>query len=220
MLARELIKDVIPPLRTSDTGLKALSWMEEFRVSHLPIVNNIKFLGLISYDDILSLNAPAEPLGNHTLSLNRPFVFENQNIYDVVKLVSRLGLTLTPVLSADEQYLGVITLPDLVSNFAAIESVQDPGGIIVLELNKNDYVLSEIAHIIESNDAKILSTFITSNPDSTKLELTLKINKIDLSRIIASFNRYNYVVKATYHESEHDIDLQERFDSFMNYLNI
>lgn len=220
MLARELIKDVVPPLRTSDTGLKALSWMEEFRVSHLPIVNNIKFLGLISYDDILSLNAPSEPLGNHALSLNRPFVYENQNIYDVVKLVSRLNLTLTPVLSADEQYLGVITLPDLVSNFASIESVHDPGGIIILELNKNDYVLSEIAHIIESNDAKILSTFITSQPDSNKIELTLKINKIDLSRIIASFNRYNYVVKATYHESEHDADLQERFDSFMNYLNI
>jgi CBS domain-containing protein len=159
-------------------------------------------------------------LGNHSLSLSKPFVFENQSIYDVVRLVSRLNLTLTPVLRADEQYLGVITLPDLVSNFAAIESVQDPGGMIVLELNKNDYVLSEITHIIESNDAKILSTFITSHPDSTKLELTLKINKIDLSRIMASFNRYNYNIKATYHESEHDIDLQERFDSFMNYLNI
>ncbi|MGI8893446.1 MAG: CBS domain-containing protein [Bacteroidia bacterium] len=220
MLAHELIKDVIPPLKTSDTGLKALSWMEEFRVSHLPIVNNVKFLGLLSYDDILSLNAPSEPLGNHALSLDRPFVFDNQNIYDVVKLVSRLDLTLIPVLSQDEHFLGVITLPDLVSNFAAIESVHDPGGIIVLELNKNDYVLSEIAHIIETNDAKILSSFITSNPDSTKLELTIKINKIDLSRIIASFNRYNYVVKATYHESEHDTDLQERFDSFMNYLNI
>ncbi|MGI8894013.1 MAG: CBS domain-containing protein [Bacteroidia bacterium] len=220
MLARELIKDVIPPLRTSDTGLKALSWMEEFRVSHLPIVNNVKFLGLISYDDILSLNSPSEPLGNHSLSLDRPFVFDHQNIYDVVKLVSKLDLTLIPVLLSDEQYLGVITLPDLVTNFAAIESVHDPGGIIVLELNKNDYVLSEIAHIIESNDAKILSTFITSNPDSSKLELTLKINKIDLSRITASFNRYNYEIKATYHESEHDTDLQDRYDSFMNYLNI
>jgi acetoin utilization protein AcuB len=220
MLARELIKDVIPPLRTSDTGLKALSWMEEFRVSHLPIVNNIKFLGLISYEDILNLNAPSDPLGNHPLSLDRPFVYENQNIYDVVKLVSRHDLTLIPVLTKDEQYLGVISLPDIVSNFAAIESVQDPGGIIVLELNKNDYVLSEIAHIIETNDAKILSTFITSRQDSQKLELTLKINKIDLSRIIASFNRYNYIVKATYHESEHEADLQERFDSFMNYLNI
>ena len=220
MLAKELIKDVVPPLRTSDTGLKALSWMEEFRVSHLPIVNNIKFLGLISYDDILSLNAPSEPLGNHSLSLSRPFVYESQNIYDVIKIVSKLGLTLTPVLSADEQYLGVITLPDLVGNFAAIEAVHDPGGIIVLELNKNDYVLSEIAHIIEGNDARILSTFITSRPDSNKLELTIKVNKMDLSRIIASFNRYNYVVKATYHESEHEADLQERFDSFMNYLNI
>ena len=52
MLARELVSDIISPLHTSDTAQKALSWMEIYKVSHLPIVNEKKFLGLISESDI------------------------------------------------------------------------------------------------------------------------------------------------------------------------
>jgi acetoin utilization protein AcuB len=220
MIARDLIKDIIPPLKTSDTGLKALSWMEEFRVSHLPIVNNVHFLGLISDDDILNLNAPEEALGNHSLSLLRPYINQGQHIYEVVKLITTLKLTIVPVLNDENHYLGLITLPDLVASFAHSLTVMEPGGVVILELNANDYSMSEIANLVESNDAKILSSYINSHPDSTKLELTLKINKMDLSRIMATFYRYNYSVKASFHQSEFTDDLQSRYDSFMNYLNM
>lgn len=220
MLARDLIKDLIPPLKTSDTGLKALSWMEEFKVTHLPIVNKEDFLGLISEEDILGLNSPEEPIGNHPLSLIRPFVTEDQHVYEVIKIVTRLKLSLVPVLSVKDQYLGVITIPDLMESFATLTAVNNPGGIIILELNINDYSLSEIAQIVEGDDAKILSLYVSPHPDSTKMEVTLKINKTDLTRILASFYRYEYQVKASYHESEFKEDMQDRFDSFMNYLNI
>ncbi len=220
MLARDLIKDLIPPLKTSDTGLKALSWMEEFKVTHLPIVNKEDFLGLISEEDILALNTPEEPIGNHTLSLIRPFIYEDKHIYEVIKIVTRLQLTLMPVLSVKEQYLGVITIPDLIASFAVLIAVDNPGGIIILELNMNDYSLSEIAQIVESEDASILSLYVSPQHHSTRMEVIIKVNKIDLTRIIASFNRYEYQVKATYHESEFNEDMQDRFDSFMNYLNI
>ena len=38
MIAIDLITDEIPPLMHSDTGEKALNWMEEFKVSHLPVI--------------------------------------------------------------------------------------------------------------------------------------------------------------------------------------
>ena len=66
MLAEDLLSNVIPALKTSDTGLDALNWMEVFRVSHLPIVNNADFLGLISDSDIYDLNKAEEPLGYRT----------------------------------------------------------------------------------------------------------------------------------------------------------
>ncbi len=220
MLARELITDTIPPLKTSDTGLKALSWMDEFKVKHLPIVNKETLLGIITEEDIMSLNAPEEPLGNHALSLLRPFVFENQHVFEVIKLVSKLGLSLIPVIDDQNLYKGVICLPDLVRGFAEITSVDNPGGIITLELNVNDYLCSEIVQIIESNDARILSLYIAPHHDSNKMDLTIKINKTDLTRILATFYRYHYTVKATFQENEFGDDMRERFDSLMNYLNI
>jgi CBS domain-containing protein len=220
MLAQELISDAIPPLKTSDSGIKALHWMDEFRVAHLPIVNNAEFLGLISDADILDLNAPEESLGNHPLSLIRPFVYESEHIYEVLKLVARMNLTLVPVLDAENNYLGNISLRSLVENFAATASVMNPGGIIVLELNQNDYSLSQIARIVEENDTKILSLSINNNPDSTQIELTIKVNREDIRGILASFSRYNITVKATFQQGEFSEDLRNRFDMFMNYINM
>ena len=220
MYARELISEDVPPLKTSDTGERALAWMDEFRVSHLPIVNNVDFLGLISESDILDFNSSSEPIGGHSLNLSRPYVFDYQHTYDVLKLMSSLKLSVIPVLNDKEQYLGLIHLSTLLQHFAEMASMKDSGGLLVLELNSHDYSLSEIARIVESNDAKILSSYISSQIDSTKLEVTIKINRTDLSAIIQTFNRYNYTIKASFHQSEYVDDLKDRFDSFMSFLNI
>jgi acetoin utilization protein AcuB len=219
MIAEQLLSKEIPPLRTSDSGLKALGWMEEFRISHLPIVNHLDFLGVISEEDIYDLNAPEEPLGNHQLSLTRPYVRSHQHIYEVIKQVADLNLSIIPVLNAKDQFLGVITLPDLIKHMASLSSIKDAGGIIILELNERDYNLSQIAHIVESNDCKVLSVYASSVPDSTKLEVALKVNRTDLRAILATFHRFNYVVKASFQESEQDESLKQRFDMLMNYLN-
>jgi CBS domain-containing protein len=220
MIAKHLITDGIMPLKTSDTGKTALSWMEEYKVSHLPIVNNQEFLGLISELDIYNLNSFDEPLGNHKLSLKHPYVFENQHIYDVLKLVNEQNLSLVPVLNEEENYLGSINLQNLIKYFALSLSVDNPGGIIVLEMTYNDYSLTELAKIVEENDAKILSTFLLNHEDSTRLDVFLKINKVDISSILKTFERYNYFVKASYGEENDNEDLRERYNSLMNYLNV
>ena len=220
MIARLLITDEVLPLKTSDTGKTALGWMDEHKVSHLPIVNDEVFLGLISEQDIYNLNTVDEPLGNHSLSLEHPFVNEHQNIYDVLKLIDGQKLTLIPVLDDQQKYLGAITMRNLVSFLAGTFSVDNPGGVIVLELSAQDYSLTEISKIVESNNAKILSTFITSHKDSTRFEVVVKVNKVELGAILQTFDRYGYFVKATFGEDEDQEDMKERFDSLMNYLNI
>lgn len=220
MIAKDLITDEIPPLRTSDTGERALQWMEEMKVSHLPIVENQELLGLITDADIMDLNQPELPLGQHRLSLIRPFVLEHNHIYDVIRIIHLMKLTIVPVLDANNKFLGCISQSKLVEKFAEMASIQDPGGILILELNVNDYSLSEIARIVEGNDAKVLSLYITSLSESTKMEVTLKINRSDLTAIIQTFERFNYTIKASYHQSEYIEDMKTRFDSFMNYLNM
>lgn len=221
MLARDLISDIVPSIRTSDTGSGALSLMETFRVSHLPIVNNVEFLGLISDSDIYDLNMIDEPIGNHKLSLFSPFVYKNQHIFEVVEIASRLSLSVIPVIDENRHYLGLITQNDLLQYVAELFALKNPGGIIVLEINQNDYYLSQIAQIIESNDVRILSIYVSSSEDSTKMNVTIKVNRNDLAPVIQTFIRYDYNIKASFMEDEElEIFYKNRYEQFMRYLNV
>ncbi len=221
MVANDLISEIIPSLKTSDTGQTALNWMEIFRISHLPIVNNQDFLGLISDTDIYDMNQPEEPIGNHELTLIKPYVTDNQHLFEVIGLAARLKLTVVPVLDSNNHYKGVITTNDLIRHIAGISSMDQPGGIIVLEMIERDYSLSQIAQIVESNNIKVLSMYITSPAESTRLEVTLKVNTTDLLAVIRTFERYNYDVK-TWVTTNDSLDrfYSERFDLLMKYLNM
>lgn len=96
-----------------------------------------------------------------------------------------------------------------------------PGGIIVLELNANDYSMAQIARIVEDNDAIILSSYVASKSNSFKIEVTLKINQTDLTSIIRSFMRYEYNIKASFQGNNRYEDvLRKNYDQFMLYLNV
>ncbi len=221
MVAKDLISEVVPSLRTSDSGQTALNWMEIFRISHLPIVNNLDFLGLISDSDIYDMNQPEEPIGNHSLTLFKPYVTTEQHLFEVIGLASRLKLTVVPVLDDKNHYKGIITTSDLVRYLAGISSMDQPGGIIVLELIERDYSLSQIAQIVEGNNVKVLSMYVTSPPESTRLELTIKVNTNELASVLRTFERYNYDVKSWITADDSmDRFYSERFDLLMKYMNI
>ncbi|MFZ4413727.1 MAG: CBS domain-containing protein [Bacteroidales bacterium] len=220
MFAKDLTDDTILPAKPSDTGSLALAWMDEYKVSHLPIVNNSIYIGIISEEDIYTSNAFDEMLANQKIKLNNTYVTENQHIFEVIHLATSLKLSLIPVLDSKNNYLGVITLRKLIDKFSEISSISNPGAIILLDININDYSLSEIAQIVESNDTKILSLFITSHNDSTQLDVSLKLNRMDIAPLLQTFNRYNYNVKTILAEQEINDDLQDRYDSLMKYLSI
>jgi acetoin utilization protein AcuB len=221
MLAKDLISDIVPSLKTSDSGLDALNWMEAFRVSHLPIVNNRVFLGLISDADIYDLNSAEEPLGNHKLSLITPYVFAHQHIYDIIEAAARLKLTLVPVLNTEKEYIGVVTQTDLLLRFSELIAAHTPGGLVVIEVGPRDYALSEIARIVEDADAKVLSLYASQNKMTDQIEITIKLNRVNVSGVVNSFDRYGYKVKATYvGETQVDDTTRRNYESLMKYLNV
>jgi hypothetical protein len=117
--------------------------------------------------------------------------------------------------------VGLINQHDLLKYFSDLIAVKQPGAIIVLELNINDYSLSQIAQIIEGNDAKILSLYVSSASDTTKIEVTIKINKTDMSSVLQTFNRYNYNIKASYMDTDLLSNmLDDRYEMFMRYLSV
>ena len=176
---------------------------------------------IISDTDIYDLGMIDEPIGNHKLSLFSPFVYADQHIYDVVEIASRLNLTVIPVLDEKKNYTGLIGQTDLLAQFATLTAVKEPGGIIVLEMNHHDYSLSQISQIIESNNVRILSLYVKNAEESTRMEVTIKINSSDLTSIIKTFDRYNYHIKASFMDDENLNNFyKNRYEQFMRYLNI
>ncbi len=219
MIASNLLSQSIVPLKTSDTGEEALSIMSDFYVKHLPIVNNKQLLGLISEDDILN-NDILEAVGSFRLSLSRPYVKDRDHIFEVMSIMSEFNLTVIPVVDAEDNFLGLISQDDLLRFFAGIGSFTEPGSIIVLEMSKQDYSLSQISRVVESENAAVLSSFITTNMDSTKIDVTIKINRPDISSVLATFQRFDYIVKASFQESDYFDSLKDRYDSLMTFLNV
>ena len=117
--------------------------------------------------------------------------------------------------------MGLITMDYLIHYFGELSAMKQPGGIIVLEINVNDYSLSEIAQIIEGNDAKILSLYVNSHSNSMKMEVSIKINRKELTSIIQTFDRYDYIIKASFMD-ENDLNslYEHRYEQFMKYLSI
>jgi acetoin utilization protein AcuB len=220
MFASELISNSIPPLKTSDSVQKALERMTEFKLYHLPIVNETQFLGLLAEEELIEVRDTEQAIGSLPLSILNPFVYEDAHIYDIIRLVHQVHLSVVPVLDYKKNYLGLISINNLLDYTADIYAVKEPGGIIVLEISNRNNSLSHMAQIVEADNAQILSSYVQSFPDSTKLEVTLKINKTELSGIIASFERYNYQVKAVFNSTISDNGTEDRYNSFMNYLNV
>lgn len=220
MLAIELIADTIPPAHTSDTVQKVMDRLTEFRLRHLPIVNEDQFLGLIADTDLIEVTDYQVQIGSLALSLVNPYVHEDQHIYDVIRLFYEQQLTVVPVLDTKKNYLGLISINDMNEYFAKLTSVTEPGGIIVLEISNKNNSLAHMAQIVESDNAQILSSYVRTFPDSTKMEVTLKVNKLDISNITATFLRYEYDIKATFNHSDENDNSKDRYDSLMNYLNL
>ena len=221
MLAKSLISDVIPAVKNTDKGKKVLNSMDLFRVSHLPVVDEGHYLGLVSDKIIYDLNILAHQIGKVAEKFDTTHVHEDQHIFEVAILMYKLKLSVIGVLDSAHEYLGAITLYDLARRFARYFSLQEMGGVVVLEVNVNDYSLAQISQIVESNDTKILSFFMNRLPGTNALELVLKLDKEDLSPVIQAFIRYDYNVKGIYLDHSMLNDLyQDRYEQFMKFMNI
>ena len=223
MIAENLISESLPTVTPDEIGSKVLTLMEIFRVSHLPVVVGKVYFGVVSDKEIYDAENFDEKINTYiSPNLLQPHVHVNQHIFEVAGVALGCGVSIVPVLEPDHSYIGSITRTDLAFKLAELFSSNEPGGIIVLELTEVNYSLSQIAQIIEGNDARILSLYIHKpSPFSKELDVTIKVNVVDLSGIIQTFARYDYLIKATYmDQSQIKTLFDDRYDQFMRYINV
>ena len=221
MVAADLINHMIPPLKPTDDGEKAMIWMEELRTNQLPVIEKGRFLGFISEDIILEDNDSKKAVSEYELEDKACVVLEHQHFYDVIRMASDFDSQMVAVLSASGSFMGVVGLEDTIRAIADSTAVQDQGAILVLLVSYRDYSLAEISRLIEGENARVLSVAVGRDAsDNSMLRVTLKINQNEVSHIAASLERFGYKIIGRFQEEETKSNDRERYDLLMKYLNI
>lgn len=221
MQAYEFVNNLIPPLKITDKVGKALAWMEEIRTDVLPVVHEGQFMGLITDEMIYEVNDPELSLESMDLIAPANFVYMDRHIYEVLRVSSENQNGMVAVIDRDMAYQGVVTVEDAITAFTDSISIQSQGGVLILSMFMTDYSLYDIARIIESENAKILSSFISGDPlDDSKIKVTLKLDQTELRYIKATLERFGYKVIDQYQEELVISSDQDRIGNLLRFLDI
>lgn len=220
MLTRELLSQTLPSLRLTDKVFQALQLMNDNHVTHLPIVDGEKFIGIISEDELMQAENDHTELSTLSQSFSDISVKEDEHFLKAVQLAADSGLSIVPVVTEENELIGTVAYNELLKFSSDFMSLSEPGGLIVLEMESNQYSFNEISKIVESNDAQITQLNTSNDAETGTMQVTIRINKPDVSDIVASFQRYDYTVKYFFGEELYANELRSNYDNLMNYLKI
>jgi CBS domain-containing protein len=220
MLTTELINNNIPRLQLHDTVAKALQLVADFKASHLPVVAEDRFLGLVSEDDLLDAEDDQLPLLTLQDNFLIAFVKENEHFLNAVNICNTHDTTIVPVISEQSELVGVITVGDLLKALGNFSGANEIGGIIVMEMERSQFAISEISRIVESNNATILHLNTTVQSETGLLTVTLHLNKKEIASIVNTFERYEYDVIYYFGDEKFENEIHNNYRHLMNYLDI
>lgn len=220
MLAIDLNTNLIPRLHLYDTAEYALQLMNESHTSHLPVVAEDKYLGLINEEELLNLedkNITIELLQDNFIIVS---VHEGDHFLQAVNLTNQYKTSFIPIVDKENNFIGSISNQTLLNTLGTFSGAQETGAIIVLEMERSKFAISEISRIVESNDSLILHLNAVTNPQTGLLLVTIQINKKELAIIVASFERYDYDVLYYLGEEKFENEIHSNYLHLMNYLDI
>jgi Mg/Co/Ni transporter MgtE len=212
------INTEIKPLKHSDSIREALDLFEDFSYSHFPVTEDGIYIGCITKETVEFSNSEAL-INDSRFHFERFFVRSSMIWLDVLEVFAKNDANILPVLDEKNNYVGYYELEDVIRFLHETPFLKEEGGILIIEKELNTFSMSQVAQIIESNNAKILGLFI-SNVANNKVEITVKISQSGLNEIIQTFRRYDYEIISEHQEDSYLNSLKERSDYLDKYLNI
>jgi acetoin utilization protein AcuB len=219
MLASQLINSSFPAVNLFDRVSLALQLMDEYDVFHLPVLSEEKFAGIISKEDLLDADE-SSLLASVESGLLAVSVKGEEYFLSALKLLAENELSLLPVINEQSELTGVISSRDLIRRVSVYMGNEDRGGIIVLEIDKRNFSFGEISRLVETNDAYITQLNTHTETDTGLVVVTIKVNKIEISDIVATFQRYEYIVRYYFGEESYANELKENYNHLISYLNM
>ncbi len=219
MLASQLINSGFPAINLFDKVSLALQLMDEYDVLHLPVLSEEKFAGVISKDDLLDAEE-TNLIAAVESSLQNISVKGEEYFLSALKLIAENELSLLPVVNEQSELAGVISSKDLIRTLSMFVGNEEKGGIIVLAVDKRNLSFGEINRLVETNDAYITQLNSHTEGDTGLVLVNLKVNKIEISDIVATFQRYEYIVRYYFGEEAYANELKENYNHLISYLNM
>jgi len=220
MLTQDLINQSIPQLSLHDSVGKARQLINDFKLTHLPVVTSNQFLGLISEEDVLDIEEDKIKIEKLKELLQLTFIYDDLHFLEAVNFCNRLECNTVPVLNKKNEYLGVITSSHLLKVMADFNGAAEPGGLLVLETERVHFSISEISRIAESNDCTILQLNSTTDYTTGIMRITIKVNRTDIAALISTFERFEYQIISHFGEQKFDDHTDNNYKNLMLYLNV
>lgn len=220
MLTREIQSQTLPYLHMHDKVYQALQLMNDNQVTHLPIVEGDRYIGIVSEEDLLQADNDHAELQTLQQSFGNASVKSNEHFLKAIQVAAESGLSVVPVITGDNEIAGAVAYSDLLRYASEFMSLNESGGLIVLEMHSNQYSFNEISKLVETNDAQITQLNTSTEPETGLMQVTIRLNKPEVSDIVATFQRYDYNVKYYFGEELYVNEIRTNYDNLMNYLKI
>lgn len=219
MTIEKLIAHSLPALSPNDTVARALEILEDNHIKALPVVVDEDYQGLVTEDHLLEIEDVESKLSDTHLLQYKPAVSSFSHPFEAISAIHQARLAVLPVLDGDQKYLGCIDRDSLIAYVAENSGINNPGGILVLEIPPRNYSMYEIARICENEDVIILAMHSRTN-EAGLLEITMKLNRTVLDAVVASFERHNYHAVEVYGRETNKEDILGKYNLLMNYINM
>ncbi|KAB7732426.1 CBS domain-containing protein [Rudanella paleaurantiibacter] len=221
MLAAELIDTMLPALKPADTVGEALNWMQEHRIGQMVLTDQTEYKGLLSEDVLMDVADEDRPLSEVMRLFEQVYVYETQHALELLSVALEHRLEVLAVLNDAKEFMGTVSVNELLKNFANELGMTEAGAILILSIDERDYSLAEISRLIESNNTKVISSYFSSAaygmPDKSRL--TLKLNRRDIGPVVSTLERFGYNIEAAFANAPIESIDQERLDLLLRYLN-
>lgn len=185
---------------------------------YLPVHNgSSEFIGALYRQDFVLVK---EEFFDISEMLHHKVLYEHYHILETIREFMKVDKKELPTVDEDGFYIGICSLKDVQFHFHRTLGLIEGGSLVVIETEIQNYSLVDIARIVEGNQAKVMTQYVSSHPNTKKIEVTLILNISDISDVIATFERFDYKVLYTSVATDKDDFLKERYDSFMHFLDI
>jgi hypothetical protein len=206
------------PLDIHESVTVAQDFFTDAQFSHFPVTEEGIFVGNLSAEDVETFDFDKKII-DYKYTLEGFFAKNSANWLDVLEDFAKNETTIMPILDENNIYLGYYEIVDVIRFFNNTSFLKEPGNIVIIEKNTNEYSFSQIAQIIEGNNGKLLGMFI-SDTTNNSVQITVKIAAGVMNEIIQTFRRYEYEIISNHEDDTFLNNLKDRSEYLERYLNI